>query len=234
MIQTTSTGSTDAFSLIVSKKPALFYRTNGFNKAADCYIQLHDSATVPANNAVPKKSWIAQSNFEFNEHVSDGIPCLNGICLVLSSTDNKLTIMTTTPGDIQCEWEVYDSMAVKPTLSVAGDTVTGVNSLSVWAGAAGPKDLVDITWTNNEAGSCFLQAFGIDNPPNGTVPVWESPLVAAAGSASYYFGFAGRYIRQQDSALVNHVGCTLAVSSTAGVLTIGVATASFIQAHYHA
>jgi hypothetical protein len=235
MIRTARTAPT-ATNLVVSTVPALFYRANGFYETSgstDGYIMLFDATSLPANGQTPMKSWVAQANFEFNEHVSDGLPCLKGIVLVLSSTKDTLTIITGgDTGDIQCEYEESRTLATIPV--TANAATGGANYLQVWADAGTPGKLVDVTWTNGEAGSCWLQAFASGTPPiNGSVPDWRSPVAIANGaSATYFFGKEGRDIYQKDSSQVYHNGCILVVSSTANTLMIGTSGANVVSADY--
>ena len=235
MIRTARTQPT-ATNLVVSTVPALFYRANGFYETAgntDGYIMLFDATTLPANGTQPLKSYVAQANFEFNEHVGDGIPCFKGIVLALSSTKDTLTIITGgDTGNIQCEYEESRSEAVIPV--TANAATVGANYLQIWADGGTPGKLVDVTWTNGEAGACFLMAFANGTPPtNGSKPVWQSnSTVAAAGTATYQFGKQGRDVFQKDSSQVYHDGCILVVSSTANTLTIGTSGANVISADY--
>jgi len=235
MIRTARTAPT-AKSLIVSTVPALFYRANGFYETAgstDAYIMLFDSATVPANTATPVKSWVAQANFEFNEHISDGIPCLTGIVLVLSSTKDTLTIITGGDiGNIQCEYEESRTLAKIP---VTSNAQTGAGSyLQVWADGGTPGKLVDVTWTNNSGTAAWLMAFAAGTPPaNGSVPDWQSPTsIANAASATYQFGKQGRDVFQKGSTQAYHNGCILVVSTSANALVIDVGATNVISADY--
>jgi hypothetical protein len=235
MIRTARTAPT-AKSLIVSTVPALFYRANGFYETAgstDAYIMLFDSTTVPVNGTTPVKSYVAQANFEFNEHISDGIPCLVGIVLVLSTTKDTLTIITGgDTGDIQCEYEESRTLAKIP---VTANANTGAGSfLQVWADGGTPGKLVDVTWTNNSGTVAWLMAFAAGAPPaNGSVPDWQSPTSIANGtSATYQFGKQGRDVFQKDTAQVYHNGCILVVSTTANLLTIDVGGTDVISTDY--
>jgi hypothetical protein len=236
MIRTARTAPT-AKSLIVSTVPALFYRANGFYETAgstDAYIMLFDSATVPANGATPMKSWVAQANFEFNEHVSDGLPCFTGLTLVLSTTKDTLTIITGgDTGDIQCEYEESRTLAKIPVTAAA--STGGANYLQIWADAGTPGKLVDCSFQNGEAGACWLMAFASGTPPtNGSVPDWQSPTSTASNGTSptYQFGKQGRDVFQKDSSQVYHNGCILVVSSTPNTLTIGTSGSNLIFADY--
>jgi hypothetical protein len=231
MIKTATTGATDDFSLVVRNVPGLFYRVNGINKSnVDGYVQLHDSSSLPANGAVPLKTWVAQANFEFNENILDGIPCVNGIVLALSSTATTLTLATGTKSQLQCEYEEYETLAVKPALTTG--TATG-NTTGIWAQGTSPAQrLVSVTWTNGEAGNAYLMLFGYYNPAVGAKPLWVSPVVASGNTGRHSFGYPGRLVMQSMSG-VNYTDGFLAVSSTADKLTVGVAGTSTFATEYH-
>lgn len=237
MIRTIRTAPT-AKSLIVSAVPALFYRVNGFYETAgstDAYMMLFDATAVPANGTTPLKSWVAQANFEINEHVSDGIPCLTGIVLVLSTTKDTLTIITGgDTGNIQCEYEESRTLAIIPSTSnILGNG--NVNYLQIWADGGTPGKLVDCFFENAEAGACWLQAFASGAPPlNGSVPLWQSLTSTATSGTSptYFFGKQGRDFFTKDSTQVYHNGCILCVSSTPDVLTLGTSGGNLISADY--
>jgi len=81
-------------SAIVKATPGTIYSVIGYNsKTSAQFIQLHDSATLPANDAVPKMIWTvaASSNF-FLDFGEIGRWCEAGITLSNSSTGPTKTI----------------------------------------------------------------------------------------------------------------------------------------------
>ncbi len=83
-----------ATSLICKASPGTCYGISGYNsKASTQFIQLHDSATLPADTAVPAViiTVPATSNFSIDFGVY-GRRCLNGITLSNSSTGPTKTI----------------------------------------------------------------------------------------------------------------------------------------------
>lgn len=79
---------------IVLAAPGVIYGLSGYNsKASAQFIQIHDSATTPADTAVPifdgTVAASANYNFDFGIH---GLTCVNGIYTCNSSTAPAKTI----------------------------------------------------------------------------------------------------------------------------------------------
>lgn len=65
----------------------------GYNsKTSAQFIQLHDSATVPADGAVPDFPFTVAASSNFSLDVGTGIPFANGIVVTNSSTAGTKTI----------------------------------------------------------------------------------------------------------------------------------------------
>jgi len=93
-------------STIAKASSGTIFSVTGYNsKTSKQFIQLHDSATLPADGAVPKIIWSvpASSNF-FLEFAEIGRKCDNGITLCNSSTGNTKTI-----GSADCWFNVQYS-----------------------------------------------------------------------------------------------------------------------------
>lgn len=83
-----------AASLIIADRESTLYRVTGYNsKASAQFIQLHDSATLPADTAIPKVviTVAATSNFSFDFSINGRI-FNNGIVICNSSTGPTKTI----------------------------------------------------------------------------------------------------------------------------------------------
>ena len=81
-------------SAIVKATPGTIFSVTGYNsKTSAQFIQLHDSATLPANTAIPKIVFTvpASSNF-FYDFGEIGRQCSAGIVLCNSSTGPTKTI----------------------------------------------------------------------------------------------------------------------------------------------
>jgi hypothetical protein len=86
-----------AASLVIADRESTLYGVSGYNsKVSAQFIQLHDSATLPAEGAIPKVILTvpASSNFsiDFSTH---GRVFNNGIVVCNSSTGPTKTIGTT-------------------------------------------------------------------------------------------------------------------------------------------
>lgn len=83
-----------AASLIIADRESTLYGLSGYNsKASAQFIQLHDSATLPADTAIPVMvlSVAASSNFSIDFGIH-GRPFNNGIVVCNSSTGPTKTI----------------------------------------------------------------------------------------------------------------------------------------------
>ena len=82
-----------AASLIAKAGNGVLYRVSGYNSGAAQFLQVHDSATLPADTAVPKVviAIAATSNFSIDLGVH-GRGFINGITICNSSTGPTKTI----------------------------------------------------------------------------------------------------------------------------------------------
>jgi len=93
-------------STIAKASSGTIFSVTGYNsKTSKQFIQLHDSATLPADGAVPTIIWSvpASSNF-YLEFAEIGRMCANGITLCNSSTGPTKTI-----GSADCWFNVQYS-----------------------------------------------------------------------------------------------------------------------------
>lgn len=217
MLREVNSGATPIKSFIVSTVPVLVYRVEGFFNTAgttDFYVQVHDAAAVPSNGALPLKSYEAQANFVFSQHIGEGLPCKTGCVIVLSSTKDTLTIATvgTDTMSVYCDIEEYETLAVKPTYATAGDTTTPVaGTQQIWSDATGPKKLVRLQITE-KAGSIVYVMLFVKDTPGATAPIREWKLLANA-SLDLGFGLNGVPVYSKDADGTFHDGCTIGFSS---------------------
>ncbi len=79
----------------ISTKPGRIYRLIVQNGAATAYfVQIHDKATAAVNNDVPiwVKRMAVSSECEIDLTNINGLPCVNGISIAISSTSGLLTL----------------------------------------------------------------------------------------------------------------------------------------------
>lgn len=91
---TNTTTTAYASSLIIANSPSMLYMLTGYNsKSTPQFIQVHDSATVPADSSVPKVTFLVspQSNFSYDLG-QYGRFFVNGIVVCNSSTGATKTI----------------------------------------------------------------------------------------------------------------------------------------------
>lgn len=90
---TTNNSAGAAASLIVLAAPGILYSLTGYNnKASDQYIQLHDSAALPADASVPKITLVAYAGTPFSYDFPAGRIFTAGIVVCNSSTAITKTI----------------------------------------------------------------------------------------------------------------------------------------------
>jgi len=85
-----------ANSLSIKAAAGTLYLLTGYNSGPDQFIQIHDSAGLPANGAIPKVSFkvLSGHNFSYDPEIR-GRGFANGIYVVNSSTQPTKTIGAT-------------------------------------------------------------------------------------------------------------------------------------------
>lgn len=131
--------------------------------AAAGFLQLFDRTSGnPTNGTVPLKSFDVTAAGPLPSLFSELAPItfVNGICIAMSSTQTTYTAVATAFdafGEVE-EWEGASPILI-PNVNTAGDLVTGVNLLQVWADGAGPKKLYQIDYINNNASPVYVAIF---------------------------------------------------------------------------
>lgn len=225
-------------SLIVLAAPCLVFRVEGYfstSAATDFYVQIHDAVAVPANGAVPLKSYQAQANFAFAQHIGEGLPCKTGCVVVLSSTSDTLTIATlsTDKADFFVDIEEYQTLAVKPVLTTNIYT-NQAGSIQLWAEAAGPKRIVSLVGTEANGVSTWLQLYACDSPgsPGVVIPI-RTWLVAASAAFNIQFGLNGIPVYSADGPNGPlRKGCTIGFSTGVANVYDGSGAFNITETHY--
>lgn len=225
------TGQVAAQHLVELKKLEV---TLNANVTAGLFLQVHNSAVVPAEGAVPIKVWPAAET-GYKEFKRGELTLALGCYICLSSTAGTKTLALGANDKCDILEVEFNDPEVQADSSYAGDLTTPVTSLVVWNDAAGPKNLrvLEVDGTNLTT-VCYLQFFPADNPVNGNVPVKQLTIAAGAvrtGAAAYRFGEEGVSL-VAGNASGNHKGCTIAISTTPGLLTLTADNAK-MKAEYH-
>lgn len=202
---------------------------------AGLYLQIHDANAAPADGAVPVKCWPA-SECQYKEFKRGELTLAVGCYICLSTTAATKTLAgggSDTMDILEVEL-FYPEYPV--STSFAGDLVSNVTRLQVWADAAGPKKLIalEIDGTGLNA-NAFIQIFAKDAPANGDLPLMEFPIKdnqkLTAGNALKFGNDGASFKSLLDDGTI-HDGLTVVLSSTAGVLTEIVGQTVNIKAEY--
>ena len=211
MKQRIITSGSQVTNLVVSTFPIKVMEIFGYwNGAADTFLQLHETATLPANGQVPVYASLrlfAQDGFKFP--FPQGLD-LSKLVAVFSSTEETLTIEAGAgnEGDITVVREEYE---LQPdgltTVTSAGNSDGDV--VEIWAHAAGPKRLVSMEVTiSGTVQDSYIQLYARNA---ATTRLNIGPFLAkAGGSLTLNFGVNGREIFKQLANLP-YQGCAMTV-----------------------
>ena len=194
------------------------------------FVQIHDSAVVPAEGVAPLKSWpIAEVGYK--EFKRGELRLSKGLYVCISSTAATKTLAVGVNDKFDVlSLELFDPD--KPTgTSFSGDETNDQVSITPWVTASGPKKLIEVVVNDTEAflaDDCFLVLFPDDETATG-VPL-KSFQVRAGVRNVFNFGLDGIEPRQIKSG-VEYVGCFLGLSTSAEVFD-DVGTGCPIKAEY--
>lgn len=196
---------------------------------ANAWLQVHDAKALPANGAVPKRSFQVFLNAPFDVMLADDdLDCLNGCVLAMSSTEATLTISASTMSLFVTGTSHIDDT----DWTVVGDYTTAAETQPVWNDAAGPKKLMRLEVSDAVTGSgpFYVQLFAGDSALDNTLQA--SFLVEFEGTLDIMFGNGLNMVRQVAG--VTYDGCFIALSSTQSVYTELTQNADYIRASYAA
>lgn len=204
-----------------------------YNGAADCYLQIHDATTAPAEDAVPLWSQLVFKGvpFEFKFSPAD-LEIFKGNYVCFSSTAGTKTIATGVgnTGDIVALVSEYEAQMPAGAVAV-GDLSTPVHALVVWEHDTASQSLLRCSVVNNAETTRYLMLFGnhTDTACVNKRPV-RSWKMAAGATLNLNFGTHGIKVRQvMDGTLYN--GCLFAMSNDEFILTLPTAS-DYILAYY--
>lgn len=189
---------------VVATHPVHVLKIEGvfLGATTDQFLQVHDSRTAPAANAVPLKQWPIQQGSPFFQTFSAGeLALANGLYVCVSTTDGTYTLSS---DDMDLSVELTDPEQPSGT-SVANNTGSHA-SMQVWATGAGPKTLLRLTVkeTNGTDGYIFVFA------DNDTIPVKYLGKVNASSTREFNFG-AGFVPFRTDGNGAQKNGCSIIV-----------------------
>jgi hypothetical protein len=175
--------------------------------AANLFLQLHNSATLPAEGAVPVKWWLATAT-QSQEFVVGELQFSAGLYVCLSSTGATKTIATATNDKFAAlSVELLDQPLV-PT-----EVVADSGSFSVAIGMT--IEVIRVNVANLENAARYLQLFNTTGAADDSVPNAIWPLTAL-GTLSLDFGRSGVFALEN---VAPRTAITFFLSDTAATLT---------------
>jgi len=220
----------------VSQHPGGVRRVRGnFNGSANSWLWLFDTNGKPlattAGLLAPTPLYPGAPFFLETELGS--LQFYTGLYAAVSSSQETYTAASTQKMDITVELDDPEDPSGN---SYAGDTVTGVDSLAVYA-TTPSTNLYAITVKNNGGSTAYLQLFTASGPAAGSAP-YAQWTVTAGQTLNLSFGKQGTHPRTVSENIAGVVtaaeGVYLYGSSTAGTFTATSATQWNIQAEYSA
>lgn len=228
-----------ATNMVVATGPCSLVAIRGyFRGSADRWLQIHNTASLPANTTVPLRSFQLLASLDFYKDFNQGPLQLSiGCVLVLSSTEATLTIVTAGTDLADFSVDLEASYPVAAGLSTGGDLTTPTSTLSVWA-TGSVKRLYSFTCVNNEAVDCYVMLFP-NTPSVNNLPLLQWKLLQGA-TLNAFFGSDGIDVNglmalstdgfRANSGLLT--GCYLALSTTTPAFTKSNDQLSYIKATY--
>lgn len=198
--------------------------------AAGAFWQVHDFApsygvSVPANGAVPLKSWpAAQDAPDYKEFKNGELSLANGLYVCISTTEATLTLGTGSNKFSSLSVELTEADLLALALGVQ-DSSTNVR---IWTSGA-RKKLVRVWASNSEAVTLYLMLFAHD-AADGDRPL-EAWRLAANDEIDLRFG-EGRQVGSIAANGTEQSECWLKLSTTPDVLTetVGAGAQFFTEA----
>lgn len=197
--------------------------------AGTLFLQIHDSATVPADGAVPLRSWLTSgATIEYKEFKRGELRLVNGMYICISTNEAIKTLGTGNDrfGVVHVDFAEPE----EPSSSTyVGDLTTPISVLQVWsqaAGAAVKKSLLRVSVTDTGAltATRFLLLFTNDIFSGVPAAAWQ---VRQTTGLELNFGLEGLSIVKDGL----H-GCTLTLSDSPTVNDTNSGDAAAIKAEY--
>jgi hypothetical protein len=246
MLPVTSIGA--ASKQVATHRVSVLRARGTFLGASDgAFLQFFDSKVAADEGAAPiiPAIPITKDGIFFVEEEISNLEFLAGCYVCVSSTRATKTLSADTM-DICVE---LADPEVPASVTVVGNLSSAVTGLQVWteaAGTASAKRLiqleVDATNMGLTSGAvAYIMGFAKDTNVLGDVPVFQIPIVQAqilTGKSAISFGLEGRDMASIDAVVsgtapnTRRYGCTIAISTTTGTLTLLTAGTVRIRAEY--
>lgn len=197
---------------------------------ADRWLHIFDAKALPADTAVPVRSYPLFQNAPFSWTTDDEeLALVNGCVVAVSTTEETLTISTD-----ECDWYIDGYSHIDDTgWTTVGDYTTGDAELQVWADSAGPKKLVRLEVTNlASTDELYLMIFAKDSPAAANVP-FLTKTIPADGSVDFFFGDGISPLQLPTVNSIND-GCTVGISNNDSVYDPNTDNNQAIKATYKA
>lgn len=172
--------------------------------AVAAWVQVHDSVTEPATDAVPLKSMQVNPSAGFEYPWEEGVQCKNGCWVMFSADATKLvttgiTAVNTLSVDVE-EFALAPNRAI-----VVGDLLTSVTTVTIAAG----RRLKSITVKNLSAGADFYvllagAAVVLSSQSMGTTTVAQNEIY------TFDFGTSGKVVSSNSLELTTDGGTNFA------------------------
>lgn len=195
IVNFTNSSRAEAATSQISRSPVNVKRIDGYcSGAANSFLQLHNSRTTPATNAIPLKSLPVNfsAGFTYTFLGKDEVKCTNGLFIGLSTDETKYVADasgTKVSGDISLDdFEAYPGI----TKTVVGDYTTAVALLQVWSEAdlatTPSLTLQRLEVVNSNGNDVIFCVIAREASTGLSKVIWSSPPVATTGDKIFNFG----------------------------------------------
>lgn len=203
-------------------------RIRGYS-AANGWLHVFDLKAVPTSGAVvvPKRSYPIYITAPFDVMLADEpLDFANGCVMAMSSVEGTYTALASTMDLFVTGVSHIDDTG----WTVAGDYTTADEVLQVWADASGPKKLMRLEVSDENAGSggTYVQIHAGNTPATDKI-INSFPLTDGA-TVDLFFG--NGFVPNRDIAAVVYDGCTIAISTTQSTYTALGSNVDYIRATY--
>lgn len=184
-----------------------------FRGAVASWLQFHDAKALPANGAVPIKSFLQPTTSAFHWGFDPGeLVVSNGLVVVMSTTEGTLTASAEVSDFLVDGEQTFDDTGASTT----GDYTTAVQTRNIWLQANGPKRLLRLEFTalTGAGSTLYAKIFAHDSPSFVTS---QRPLVTInltiGTSKDVFFNFSPLASNATEQ---NKTGCYVLIDDVPG------------------